>query len=112
MVSERSGISNSVPATDLVTYFGRLKMQRIVSVSLIGCCFMVGLFLMLDAKRASVTSAAMVTFNKDIAPIIQKNCMVCHRPGEIAPMSFTSYKEVRPWAKSIREAVTKGQMPP
>ncbi len=87
-------------------------MKRIFSVSLIGCCLVAGLFLMLDSKHASVTSAAVVTFNKDVAPIIQKNCMVCHRPGEIAPMSFTSYKEVRPWAKSIREAVTTGQMPP
>lgn len=87
-------------------------MKRIFSVSLIGCCLVAGLFLALDSKHASVTSAAVVTFNKDVAPIIQKNCMVCHRPGEIAPMSFTSYKEVRPWAKSIREAVTTGQMPP
>ncbi len=53
-------------------------MKRIFSVSLIGCCLVVGLFLTLDSKQASVTSAAVVTFNKDVAPIIQKNCMVCH----------------------------------
>jgi hypothetical protein len=56
--------------------------------------------------------AASVTFTKDVAPIIQKNCVVCHRPGEVAPMSFLSYKEVRPWARSIREKVVTGEMPP
>jgi hypothetical protein len=55
---------------------------------------------------------AGVTFAKDVAPIIQKNCMVCHRPGEVAPMSFTNYKEVRPWAKAIREKVVTRAMPP
>jgi hypothetical protein len=56
--------------------------------------------------------AAAPTFSKDIAPIFAKNCMSCHRPGEIAPMSFMSYKEVRPWAKSIREKVVNREMPP
>jgi len=69
-----------------------------------------GIFLSLDSPNT--TSAASVTFTKDVAPIIQKNCMVCHRPGEVAPMSFTSYKEVRPWAKAIREKVVARAMPP
>src|SRR5262247_1363423 len=56
--------------------------------------------------------AAAPTFSKDIAPILVKNCISCHRPGEVAPMSLLSYKEVRPWAKSIRETVVKRQMPP
>ncbi|MEP7272135.1 MAG: thiol-disulfide isomerase [Acidobacteriota bacterium] len=56
--------------------------------------------------------AAVVTFTKDVAPIVQKNCVVCHRPGEVAPMSFLSYKEVRPWARSIQEKVVTGEMPP
>jgi len=38
--------------------------------------------------------------------------MECHRTGEIGPMPLTNYKEARPWAKSIREAVTAGKMPP
>lgn len=87
-------------------------MKRIFSVSLIGFCFMAAFFLILDASQASVKSAAVVTFTKDVAPIIQKNCQVCHRPGEVAPMSFMNYKEVRPWAKSIREKVVTREMPP
>ncbi|MCI0487566.1 MAG: thiol-disulfide isomerase [Blastocatellia bacterium] len=87
-------------------------MKRILSVGLIGCCLVAGLFLMLGYGNAAGESPAVVTFNKDVAPIIQKNCMGCHRPGEVAPMSFTSYKEVRPWAKSIREKVVTREMPP
>jgi len=53
-----------------------------------------------------------VTFSKDVAPIFNKSCAGCHRPGEIAPMSLLSYKEARPWAKAIREKVANRQMPP
>src|SRR5262245_2746708 len=56
--------------------------------------------------------SAQVTFNKDVLPILQKNCQSCHRPGEIAPMSFLTYKDVRPWAKAIKTAVVSRQMPP
>src|SRR5262249_34879245 len=53
-----------------------------------------------------------VTFHKNVAPILQKNCQVCHRTGDIAPMPLTTYQEVRPWAKSIRQRVIDGTMPP
>jgi mono/diheme cytochrome c family protein len=53
-----------------------------------------------------------VTFAKDVAPIFFNNCVGCHRPGEIAPMSLLSYKEARGWAKSIKEKVATGVMPP
>jgi len=56
--------------------------------------------------------AATPTYTKDVAPIINKNCANCHRPGEIGPMALLSYEQVRPWARSIREKVTTGQMPP
>src|SRR5215831_2137646 len=56
--------------------------------------------------------APLVTFNKDVLPILQKNCQTCHRPGEIAPMSFLTYDSTRPWAKAIKAAVISKQMPP
>lgn len=63
-------------------------------------------------KAASPKSGKAVTFSKDVAPVFAKNCMSCHRSGEIAPMALTNYKEVRPWAKSIREKVINREMPP
>ena len=44
-----------------------------------------------------------VTFSKDIAPILHRSCVQCHRPGSIAPMSLISYEDARPWARAIRE---------
>src|SRR4030095_12145030 len=55
--------------------------------------------------------SAPVTFYKDVLPILQKNCQTCHRPGEIAPMPFLTYKDARPWAKAIKTAVVSRQMP-
>ena len=57
-------------------------------------------------------SKGPVTFNKDVAPVLFKNCVECHRPGEAAPMSLLSYKDARPWARSIREKVVSREMPP
>ena len=53
-----------------------------------------------------------VTFSKDVAPIFFNKCAECHRPGEAAPMSLLSYKDARPWARSIKEKVATKQMPP
>ena len=71
--------------------------------------------------RGAVVGAALLsgtamggtpTFSKDVAPILYKNCASCHRPGEIAPMPLLTYAQTRPWAKSIREKVLLGEMPP
>jgi len=56
--------------------------------------------------------APLVTFNKDVLPILQNNCQTCHRAGGIAPMSFATYESTRPWAKAIKSAVLSRQMPP
>jgi mono/diheme cytochrome c family protein len=66
----------------------------------------------LHATGGAPAPPTKVTFHKDVEPILQKNCQGCHRPGEIAPMSFLAYREVRPWAKAIRAAVLSRQMPP
>jgi hypothetical protein len=66
---------------------------------------------LLATGQNEVTSGA-VTFNKDVLPILQKNCQTCHRPGEIAPMPFLTYHDARPWAKAIKSAVLTRQMPP
>jgi hypothetical protein len=52
------------------------------------------------------------TFTRDVAPILYRNCVQCHRAGEIAPMSLMTYEEARPWARAIRKATTEGVMPP
>jgi hypothetical protein len=66
------------------------------------------------AAYSARTSAAdaPVTFNKDVLPILQKNCQSCHRPGQIAPMSLLTFRDARPWARSMKLKVESRQMPP
>src|SRR5882762_7358236 len=52
------------------------------------------------------------TFNQEVAPILFGNCVSCHRPGDVAPMSLVSYEAARPWARAIKTKVLAGEMPP
>src|SRR5215475_8237172 len=63
------------------------------------------------AQQAAPTQA-QVTFTKDVAPILYRSCVRCHRPDEIAPMSLLTYNDARPWARAIKERVVKREMPP
>ena len=49
------------------------------------------------------------TFTKDVLPILQRSCQGCHRPGTAAPMALLTYDDVRPWAHSIKDRVTRRQ---
>jgi peroxiredoxin len=53
-----------------------------------------------------------VTWTRDIAPLLQKHCIICHRAGQVAPFALTTYKQARGWAETIREVVREGRMPP
>ncbi len=75
----------------------------------------VGLLILSAGFALGADSAKAVsdpTFSKDVAPILQRACQNCHRPGSIAPMSLLNYKETRPWARSIKEKVVNRTMPP
>src|ERR1043166_5976258 len=62
---------------------------------------------------AAVRAAdAPVTFTKDVAPILYKSCVECHRPTMFAPMSLLTYDEARPYARSIKTRVVSRAMPP
>jgi mono/diheme cytochrome c family protein len=60
----------------------------------------------------SAAAAEDVTYTADVAPILYENCLVCHRPGQVAPMAFRNYAETRPWARAIQDKVVSGEMPP
>jgi hypothetical protein len=70
------------------------------------------LMLSISGAALAADTAAPVTFSKDVAPILQRSCQNCHRPGSIAPMSLLTYTDARPWARSIKEKVVRRQMPP
>src|SRR4051812_46101048 len=67
--------------------------------------------LVLGVAATASAQPAQVTFTKDVAPIFQKSCQNCHRPGSIAPMSLLTYEDARPWARSIKQRVGAGRRP-
>src|ERR1700722_6302187 len=66
----------------------------------------------ISAQAPARAGARQVTFNKDVAPILQRSCQNCHRPDSIAPMSFLTYEDVRPWARAIKTKTSAREMPP
>jgi hypothetical protein len=71
-----------------------------------------GLVLALGVLGFPAFAAAAPTFSKDVAPILYKSCVECHRSGAIAPMALTTFEEVRPWARAVKQKVVARQMPP
>ena len=82
-----------------------------VSTTLIGACAA-----LLVVSVAGVASAGAAegtpTFAKDIAPILYENCVACHRPNHLAPMSLITYADARPWARAVKTKVLAREMPP
>jgi hypothetical protein len=64
------------------------------------------------AQAPARAAAGQITFTRDVAPILQRSCQNCHRPNSMAPMSFLTYQDVRPWARAIKTKVTAREMPP
>jgi hypothetical protein len=65
-----------------------------------------------QAPAAPSPVGSKPTFYRDVLPIVQRRCEVCHRSGGIAPMSFESYAGARPYVQSIRRATEDKSMPP
>ena len=94
---------------------GRRDGRRRVYVS----GFISGAVALLIASTSAAQSAqppAPVTYTKDIAPVLQRSCENCHRADGAAPVSLTTYEEVRPWARAIKQRTGigphAGVMPP
>jgi hypothetical protein len=63
-----------------------------------------------DSPAGSTDAAP--TFYRDVLPILQRHCQVCHRAGEIGPMPLITYEDTKPWAKSIAQRTRTRNMPP
>jgi mono/diheme cytochrome c family protein len=94
---------------------GKNNVNRILGTSSVTVAAALVLWLagaVLAAQNLPVPDTRTPTFTRDVAPILYKNCVGCHRPGEMAPMSLLTYEQVRPYARSIRARVEAGVMPP
>src|SRR4026207_728945 len=66
----------------------------------------------IGVATSAFAAEATPTFSKDVAPILYNNCVVCHRPGEVAPMSLLTYQNARPWARAIKNKGVNHERPP
>jgi len=73
-------------------------------------CVVIGL-LAATVPQASAADS-VPTFTRDVAPILYKSCVECHRPTMFAPMSLVTYQDARPFARVIKQRVVARQMPP
>ena len=85
------------------------------TVLLIGTVFLVVPSVSVRAQQPAKATGE-VTFTRDIAPILQRSCQNCHRADSVAPTSFITYEEVRPYARAIKQRTGigphAGVMPP
>lgn len=105
------GVSRSEPTQhdlrDAVAALVAGKPVPLARTEAVGC-------LITFKKAANQTSdpAKLVTFTRDVAPILNKHCVECHRPGEIGPFALTEYHEVAGWGEMMIEVIDQKRMPP
>jgi hypothetical protein len=81
---------------------------RMIGTSLVS----IGGVLLAGLVGQAQVSRGEPTYYRDVLPILQGHCEVCHRVGGIAPISFENYGETRPYAEVIRSATQNKSMPP
>ncbi len=87
-------------------------MKKVVVLSAVILLAALVMFTGSNSSQANNSKLKNVTYTKDIAKIFNANCVVCHRANDMAPFALTSYKETRPWARSIKEKIISKEMPP
>ncbi len=101
------GIVRDKPTrTDLKIAIDELLAGKQVSVKQtqpLGC---------LIARAEKPNENSSVTYSNQIVRIFQKNCVSCHREGEVAPFSLETYEDVLGWGPMIEEVVREKRMPP
>lgn len=63
-------------------------------------------------RESRPKSEASVTYSRDVAPILQRRCQVCHRPGQSGPFSLLTYEQASERASGILEVIQERRMPP
>ena len=66
----------------------------------------------LASTSDQAATKAAVTFTKDVAPILQEKCQVCHQPNSIGPMPLITYADAKASAEDIKDKVSARLMPP
>jgi hypothetical protein len=71
-----------------------------------------GIFLLAFCSAEVSAAQPAPSFYRDVLPILEQHCQLCHRAGEIAPFPLVTYKDTKPWALPILKAIEDHKMPP
>jgi hypothetical protein len=69
-------------------------------------------WVLLGAATQGAPAKNAPTFYRDVLPILELHCQSCHRTGGIAPMSFETYEQTRPYASAVQRVAQEKTMPP
>ena len=84
-------------------------MSRLRAATLIGLC---GAVWLVGSAAAIAAQTGAPTYTSDVEPILQRQCLGCHRTGDIAPFSLESYEDTRSRGRAIADATARRYMPP
>lgn len=63
-------------------------------------------------KEAPEATSTEVTYARDVAPILNRNCVTCHRPGQVGLFSLRTYAQAKAWSAEIADYTGRREMPP
>jgi mono/diheme cytochrome c family protein/peroxiredoxin len=107
----RGGPVNAVRRADLEEALRQVLAGDKVSqprTEVVGCPIQ----LTIPKASAPKDGAPQITYSEHIAPLLQRNCQQCHRPGGIGPFALMNYDQALAWADDIRRFTADGSMPP
>ncbi len=87
------------------------RTVRGVAAALAAAAVLVGAPVVAEGEGGEAEADAP-TFYEDVAPILQRRCQVCHRPGSIGPFPLLSYEDAAGWSAMIHEVISSRRMPP
>jgi hypothetical protein len=95
-----------------VRYFGTTVTTTLAVLALAGMSVIAPGSSVVAPGFSLVLASEQVTFTKDVAPILQQKCQVCHQPDSIAPMPLVTYEDAKEFARPMRTRVAARVMPP
>jgi hypothetical protein len=95
-----------------VRYFGTTVTTTLAVLALAGMSVIAPGSSVVAPGFSLVLASEQVTFTKDVAPILQQKCQVCHQPDSIAPMPLVTYEDAKEFARPMRTRVGARVMPP
>jgi mono/diheme cytochrome c family protein len=97
----RKGVPSEHDLKDAIDALLSGKEVKVAHVAAVGCPI-----------PTPATRTTAPTYSKDVAPILQKNCQECHRPGQVGPFALETYEQARKRASDIATVAESRLMPP